>query len=98
MLKIHAQKLGSVLVLCLRGEVVTGETTSLRHALQSLSGAGTVVLDLGRVDGIDAGGVGVLLELRQQTQSKGIGFKLMNVTELVQEVFDLTCLDSVFET
>jgi anti-anti-sigma factor len=46
---------------------------------------------------VDAGGLGVLLELRQQIQSHGIDFKLMNVNQLIGMVFKITRLDTVFE-
>jgi anti-anti-sigma factor len=55
------------------------------------------VLDFARVNRIDAGGLGVLLELREQTKARGIEFKLMNVTKLVKQVLEITRLDSVFE-
>jgi anti-sigma B factor antagonist len=97
MLKVHAQKLGEVTILCVQGGIVTGETTPLRNAVQSLLNVSAVVLDLARVSRIDAGGLGVLLELREQTQLKGIEFRLMNVTKLVQQVLELTRLNSVFE-
>jgi len=58
--------------------------------------ANALVLDLARVNGIDAGGLGVMLELRELTQSKGILFRLVNVTKLVQQVLEMTCLDAVF--
>jgi anti-anti-sigma regulatory factor len=38
-----------------------------------------------------------MLEMREQTQSKGIRLKLMNVTRLVGRVLEITKLDSVFE-
>ena len=97
MLKVHTQKLGNTAVLCLRGGIVTGETTTLRKALQAQSKVSTVVLDLARVYRIDAGGLGELLELREQTQSRGISFRLMNATKLVKRVLEITHLDSVFE-
>jgi len=37
------------------------------------------------------------LELRTLIQSKGIGFKLMNVSKLVGKVLEVTRLDTVFE-
>jgi anti-anti-sigma regulatory factor len=46
---------------------------------------------------IDAGGLGVLLELREHLQSRGIRFSLMNITELVQKVLEISHLNSVFE-
>jgi anti-anti-sigma factor len=55
------------------------------------------VLDLSRVSIVDARGLGAMLELREQAQSKGISFKLMNVGKLVGRVLEVTRLDSVFE-
>jgi anti-sigma B factor antagonist len=97
MLKVHTRRLGDVSVLCLQGQIVTGETSALRDAVLSQSEASAVVLDLARVSRIDAGGLGVLLELRSQTHLKHIDFRLMNVTKLVRKVLEITCLDSVFE-
>jgi anti-anti-sigma factor len=100
MLQIQARKLGTVAVLCLDGQIVTGETEILRDAVLSLSEALTdvsaVILDLARVATVDAGGLGVLLVLREQLQSRGIRFELMNVNKWVSRVLELTRLDSVF--
>ena len=97
MLRVHAQKLGHIVVLGLRGGVVAGDTAALRNKVESLSNVSMIVLDLARVNRIDAGGLGVLLELREKTIAKGIEFKLMNVTKLVKQVLEITRLDSVFE-
>jgi anti-sigma B factor antagonist len=97
MLKVYTRRLGDATVLFLRGRIVTGETSALRETVFSQSGVGQVVLDLARVNGIDAGGLGVLLELRAQTLSRHMGFRLTNVTQLVRQVLELTRLDSVFE-
>jgi anti-anti-sigma factor len=101
MLKVHARNLGNVAFLCMQGQIVTGETEILRNAVRCQSEAqsdvSTVVLDLALVSTVDAGGLGVMLELREQVQSKGIGFKLMNVSQLIGRVLEVTRLDSVFE-
>ena len=97
MLKVNAKNLGTVAVLCLQGRIVKGETESLRKALHSLSEVSAVILDFGRVTTVDARGLGVMLELRDQAESKGIRFELMNVTKLVSRVLEVTRLDSVFE-
>jgi anti-anti-sigma factor len=57
-----------------------------------------VVLDLAGVTAIDAGGLGLLLELREQAQSRGIEFRIKNATKLVKRVLEITRLNSVFET
>jgi anti-anti-sigma factor len=101
MLKVQARNLGNVAFLCMQGQIVNGETEALRKAVQVHSDAqsqvSTVVLDLAQVRTVDAGGLGVMLELRQQVQAKGISFKLMNVSKLVGRVLEVTRLDSVFE-
>lgn len=97
MLKVYTRNLGKVAVVCLQGRIVNGETASLREAVASLSQASAVVLDLARVSTIDASGLGVMLQLRKQAESRGIGFKLMNVSRFVRQVFEITRLDSVFE-
>ncbi|MEK6283235.1 MAG: STAS domain-containing protein [Acidobacteriota bacterium] len=96
MLKVHARNLGTAAVLCLEGQIVTGETEILRNAVQSLSNVSAVKLDLARVTTVDAGGLGVMLSLREQVESKGIRFELMNVNKQVGMVLKLTRLDSVF--
>jgi anti-anti-sigma factor len=97
MLKVHARNLGKVAFLCMQGQLVNGETEVLRNAVRSQSDVSTVVLDLAQVSTVDAGGLGVMLELRQQAEARGIGFKLMNVSQLVGRVLEITRLDSVFE-
>ncbi len=97
MLKVHIKNLGTIAILCLQGRMVRGETAALNRAVHSQSEVSAVVLDLARVSTVDAGGLGVMLELREQTQSKGIDFKLMNVTKLVSRVLEITRLNSVFE-
>ncbi len=76
MLKVHAKNLGNVAVLCLQGRIVNGETEILRNALHSVSGVNAVIFDLGRVTTVDARGLGVMLELREQAQNKGLRFEL----------------------
>ena len=97
MLKVHVKNLGSVAILCLQGRIVNGETATLRDAVHSQSEVSAVVLDLARVSTVDAGGLGVMLELREQIESKGIAFKLMNVTNLVSRVLEITRLNSIFK-
>ena len=96
MLQVQTKNLETVAILCLQGQIVTGETEILRNAVQSLSEITAVKLDLARVTTVDAGGLGVMLALREQLESKGIRFELMNVSRLVSKVLKLTRLNSVF--
>jgi len=83
--------------LCLQGQIVIGDTDTLRNVVQSLPETSAVILDLARVGTVDAHGLGVMLELRQQTLEKGIRFELMNVSKPLSWVFEITRLDSVFQ-
>ena len=97
MLKVNTRKLGNVAVVSVQGRIVNGETASLRQEINSQSRVNTVLPDLSRVSTIDASGLGLMLEMREETQSRGMRFKLMNVTNLVSRVLAVTKLDSVFE-
>lgn len=98
MLKITVQKLGDTSVLQCHGRIVTGEAGSiLGNAVLSQRDTRMLVIDLARVDRIDAGGLGVLLGLRESARSNAIMFKLMNATKRVEEILELTHLQSVFE-
>src|SRR4030095_11372180 len=97
MVKVHTRKLGNVAVVSVKGRIVNGETASLRKEVDAQSRVNTVLLDLARVSTIDASGLGLMLEMREHTESKGMRFKLMNVTKLVGRVLEVTKLDSVFE-
>jgi anti-anti-sigma factor len=97
MLQIHTRKSGNVAVLCLDGKIVRGETDALRRAVLAQADVCLIVLDLARVNTVDAGGLGVMLELREHTESRRAELRLRNVTPLVKRILRITRLDSVFE-
>ena len=97
MLKVYARKLNTVEVLSLEGQIVNGDTDALCRAVQSASDATPIVLDLSNVKVVDAHGLGVLLQLREQALANGIQFKLMNMNEPLSRVFEITRLNTVFE-
>jgi anti-anti-sigma factor len=97
MLIVRTQKSGDVSVVRLQGRIVIGETHVLRRAVSFLSNTTVVLLDFALVSGIDAHGLGVLLDLRQKFLEKGIQVRLINVSRSVRNVFAITCLDGVFE-
>jgi anti-sigma B factor antagonist len=103
MLKIHTRNLGDVAVVSVQGRIVNGETKSLREAVGSevaarpQSRGRAIVLDLACVSAVDASGLGLMLELRDQAERKGIRLRLANASNLVRRVFEVTRLDSVFE-
>src|SRR5262245_30680452 len=97
MLKVGIQNSQHVVVLRLQGHIVAGDTHVLRRAVAQVSDANVLILDLARVSRIDAHGLGVLVDLRQQLEAQGIELRLMNVTKLVRQVLEITKLDTIFE-
>jgi anti-anti-sigma factor len=97
MLKVHAKKLDAVEVLCLEGQIIRGDTGVLRSAVDLAADASDVILDLSNVSVVDAHGLGVLLQLREQTLANGIHFELRNASKSLYRIFEITRLDTVFE-
>lgn len=96
MLKVHAKRLDAIEILSLEGQIVTGNTEILRSAVQLAAGASEIVLDFANVTTVDAHGLGVLLQLREQALAKGVHFELRNVNQPLHRIFEITRLDTVF--
>jgi len=97
MLNTSVHRFGDTTVVRCQGRIVIGDAYAiLRDAVLRQKHTRTLVLDLAQVDRIDAGGLGVLLGLREWAHSHEIGFQLMNVMNQVEHVFELTKLDRVF--
>ena len=94
MLKVHAKKSEAVTVLYLEGQIINGDTEALRSAAQPAS---DIVLNLSKVTIVDAHGLGVLLELREQALAKGAHFELINVSKRLYRIFEITRLHTVFD-
>ena len=97
MLKVNTKNLGPVKVLCLEGQIINGDTETLRSAAQSVSGARGIILELSNVTIVDAHGLGVLLQLREQTLARGLRFELMNVSHPLNRILEITRLNTVFD-
>src|SRR4029077_21001412 len=98
MLNATVQKLGDATILHFKGRIVIGDAClSLRNAVLGQAHSRMLVLDLAQVGRIDAGGLGVLLGLREWARSNAIRLRLMNVMNQVEHVLELTRLDRVFE-
>ena len=97
MLKVNTKKLGARKVLCIEGQIINGDTETLRTAVQALSGTSDIILELSNVTIVDAHGLGVLLQLREQTLARGSRFELMNVSDSLNRILKITRLNTVFE-
>ncbi len=92
MLKVTVEDLGGVVILRCLGRIVRGTETAILCAALRQHGR-NIILDLGKVDAIDAAGIGVLISL----QAAGTYLKLMDPNEQVREVLRVTELESIFE-
>lgn len=97
MLKVHTKNSNSVEILCLEGQIINGDTEALRSAVELAPDASEIILDFSNVTLVDAHGLGVLLQLREQALASGIHFELINVSENLSRVFAITRLNTVFE-
>jgi len=96
MLKLHTKNWAAAAVLCLEGQIVNGETEILHNVVDSLPIRSSLILDLSGVSIVDAHGLGVMLKLREQALARGMCFELMNVSQPLRMVLEITRLDSVF--
>jgi anti-sigma B factor antagonist len=88
-----------ILIVDCSGRIVYGEEASLlRSTVKNvLSKNNRIVLDLGDVNYIDSGGLGVLVELRTSAQNAGGAIKLTRVTKHVSDLLQITKLLTVFD-
>jgi anti-anti-sigma factor len=91
-LHVKSEQLGETVVLRCAGRIVRGYETALLCAAVSQR-TQNLILDLSKVDAIDAAGIGALVSL----QAAGIYLQLMDPTKAVREVLRVTGLESVFE-
>lgn len=97
MLNVYTKNLEEVAVLFVHGHIVNGETEILRDAVNNTSEKRNVILDLSRVTTVDAHGLGVMLQLRENTEASGRHLQLMNPSKPITRVLELTRLDTVFD-
>jgi anti-anti-sigma factor len=97
MLQIRIHNANEAAILACEGRIVLGEaTTALESAAASLS-ARNVILDLSRVSGVDAAGLGTLLRIKQRLEAAGARLRLLNPQPVVRHLLVLTRLDKVLE-
>jgi anti-sigma B factor antagonist len=96
MLSVMIENSGNVAVLRCSGRIVAGEEAwTLYNTAISLENKRVVVLDLTRVSSVDAGGVGVLVLLKQWARGAGVKLKVLP-SRPVLELLELTGLHSLF--
>jgi anti-anti-sigma factor len=98
MLTIKIENNGEALILRCAGRIVAGaEVASLKAAVLCHQDSKVVVLDLASVQMLDGAGMGLLAFLAGWTRVVGTRLKIANPSRRVQELLELTNLDSVLE-
>ena len=89
-MNINKNQNGTALEIALEGRLDTMTAPDLEAELnKSMGGAESLVLDFAKLDYISSAGLRVLLSAHKTMSAKG-GMKVINVNEIVQEVFEVT--------
>ena len=89
-MKITKNVNGNIATIALEGRLDTVTAPDLEQELKgSMDIAEALVLDFAKLDYISSAGLRVLLSAHKAMSKKG-GMKVVNVNELVREVFDVT--------
>jgi anti-sigma B factor antagonist len=99
-MKITNREVDHVTILDINGRIVLGaETETLRSAVRELVGKDKkkIILNLAGVDYIDSSGVGELVASFTAVRNSGGELKLLNLTQKVQDVLNVTKLYTVFD-
>jgi anti-anti-sigma factor len=97
MLQLSIKRAGNMAVLQCAGRMVAGEGLKTLQKTASAQRAAGLIIDLRKVETVDAAGLGTLLRIRQWCNAQGMSLKLINLNRHVREVLALTALDSVIE-
>jgi anti-sigma B factor antagonist len=97
---INTRQAGDVTIVDIRGRIVLGEESSaMRDMVCDLLSKGhkQILLNLGGVDYIDSVGLGSLVGAFTSVRRQGGELKLVNVSNKVIDIIQLTKLYTVFE-
>lgn len=96
-IEVQEQKAG-VYILSVQGEVDMSSSTEVREQLALLLGAGTtaIIVHLVRVSYMDSSGIATLVDGLQKSMKLGISFRLVELSDAVQDIFNMARLESVF--
>lgn len=91
---------GDVAILDLKGKITIGEgDVLLRENIENLlkDGHSKIILNLAKVNYMDSSGVGELVGTFTTVNNRGGKMKLLNLTEKIQDLLQITQLLTVFE-
>ena len=98
-LKITTRSQDGITIVMCNGRIVFGEeSAALRDKVKELlTHSKKLILNLGGVSYIDSGGLGVLVALYTSARAAGGDVKLVNLTQRVGDLLQITKLLTVFE-
>ena len=99
-LRMNKRQIDSVTVIDMSGKIILGEETAqLRETVKRMLSEGNdrILLNLSDVTYIDSSGLGQLVSCFATTSEKGGQMKLLNLTNKVKEVLQITKLSTVFD-
>jgi len=96
MLQLSIQHSDKVTTIWCKGRIVLGDHLDLLRVAALSQTAPEVMLDLSRVNLIDAAGLGTLVDLHERFQNSGRELELVDPLRFVYQVLRITCLDTVF--
>jgi anti-sigma B factor antagonist len=94
------RQIGSVTIVDISGRIeLGGESAALRNLVSDLLSAGhtQILLNLGDVHYIDSAGLGSLVGSFTSARKQGGELKLLNLTEKVTDLMQMTKLYTVFD-
>jgi anti-sigma B factor antagonist len=97
---INTRQAGAVTIVEISGRIVLGEeSAAVRDLVLELLGKGQkqILLNLGAVDYIDSVGLGSLVAAFTSVRRQGGELKLVNVTDRVTDIMQMTKLYTVFD-
>ena len=99
-MQTSTRQVGSVTVVDMKGRIVLGEeSASVRDLTRDLLNQGhkKILFNLGNVDYIDSSGLGSLVSAFTSVKKHGGDLKLLNLTDKVESVLQITKLYTVFD-
>lgn len=99
-LAVDTREVSHVTILDVRGRIVLGdEIGELRDAVRNLISEGKkkIILNLAEVDYIDSSGVGELVGCFTTVRNAGGELKLLNLSQKVHDILNVTKLYTVFD-
>lgn len=98
-MEINIKEEASITIIELAGEVDAQRSPEIKNKIKDLisEGKSRIVIDLGAVKYMDSSGLGVLVSGLKATRKENGDLKLATLQTEVQNIFELTQLNKVFE-